>query len=91
MDIMFTKPELATSLIFKSKKSEKPPLDKIQVERMLQYMGKQYVRNWDMKTFTLKANQKCRVSCTKPTTTSEESEDNSPQSKCGDDNSSDQE
>ena len=38
MDMMFTKAELASSLLFKSKKSEKPELDPIRVQRMLGYM-----------------------------------------------------
>ena len=62
MDIMFTKEELASSLLFKSKKSDKPGLDKVRVERMLQYMEQRYGNSWDLKMFTLKANQKCRDS-----------------------------
>lgn len=60
LDIMFTKEELASSLLFKSKKSDKPGLDRARVERMLQYMERRYGKSWDIKTFTLKANQKCR-------------------------------
>lgn len=66
MDIMFTKAELSSSLLFKSKKSKKPSLDKVRVERMLQYMEQRYGLTWDLKTFTGKANQKCRDSLPKP-------------------------
>lgn len=62
IDILFTKSELASSLLFKSKKSEKPGLDKVRVERMLGYIEKRYGGNWDIKLLTMKANQKCRDS-----------------------------
>lgn len=39
MDVLFTKEELAMSLLFKSKKSEKPGLDRERVEKVLgEYM-----------------------------------------------------
>ena len=62
MDIFFTKEELATSLLFKSKKSDKPALDKERVEKILRLIDKRYDTKWDLKTLTAKANQKCRDS-----------------------------
>ena len=57
MDVLFTKEELASSLIFQSKKSDKPALDPQRVQQLLNF-----VDNWDLKTLTAKANQKCRDS-----------------------------
>lgn len=62
MDILFTKEELSSSLLFKSKKSEKPGLDQERVAKLLSFMDKRYGDHWDIKTFTGKANQKCRDS-----------------------------
>lgn len=59
LDIFFTK---ATSLLFKSKKSDKPELNQEKVQQLLSCIEKRYGRNWDIKTFTTKANQKCRDS-----------------------------
>jgi len=61
MDILFTKEELSKSLLFKSKKSEKPGLDQERVAKLLSLVDKRYDQ-WDIKTFTSKANQKCRDS-----------------------------
>ena len=62
MDVLFTKEELASSLLFKSKKSEKPGLDGERVQRLLGLLDKRYGDQWDLKTFSAKANQKCRDS-----------------------------
>ena len=62
MDIFFTREELATSLMFKSKKSDKPALNQAKVERILGYVEKKYGDSWDIKTLRSKANQKCRDS-----------------------------
>ena len=62
MDSLFTKEELSGSLLFKSKKSEKPGLDEEKVQRMISLMEKRYPKGWDLKSFTAKANQKCRDS-----------------------------
>ncbi len=63
MDVYFTKEELAKSLVFKSKKSSKPPLDPKKVEQILKLIVKRFGdKSWDMKTLTLKMNQKCRDS-----------------------------
>ena len=61
MDTLFTKEELGTSLLFKSKKSCKPGLDGKRVQQMLNLIEKRYKADtWDLKTLTAKANQKCR-------------------------------
>lgn len=62
MDMLFSKEELSSALLFKSKKSAKPGLDKERVEKLLSYVEKRYGKNWDMKMLTSKANQKCRDS-----------------------------
>ncbi len=62
MDILFTKEELSKSLLFKSKKSDKPSLEQERVSRLLGYIDKRYGDQWDVKCFTSKANQKCRDS-----------------------------
>lgn len=60
MDQLFTKEEMGESLLFKSKKSDKPGLDEQRVQKLLSYVEKRYSNGWDMKTLTAKANQKCR-------------------------------
>lgn len=60
LDSLFTKEELSSSLLFKSKKSEKPALDRERVEKLLSCIDKRYSDNWDLKVLTSKANQKCR-------------------------------
>ena len=62
MDVLFTKEELSKSLIFASKKSSKPGLDKKKVEEMLGEIDRKFGDKWDIKIFTAKANQKCRDS-----------------------------
>ena len=62
MDILFTKEELASSLLFSSKKSTKPELDKKRVETMLTHIDRRFGKDWDIKILTSKANQKCRDS-----------------------------
>ena len=42
LDILFTKEEQGTSLLFKSKKSEKPGLDHERVEKLLALVEKRY-------------------------------------------------
>ena len=60
MEVLFTKEEMATSLLFASKKSEKQPLDRERVEKMLSLIEQRYGKTeWDLKTLTAKANQKC--------------------------------
>ena len=60
LDILFTKEELQSSLLFKSKKSEKPCLDQSRVEKMMRLIERRYGNEWDVKTLTSKVNQKCR-------------------------------
>lgn len=62
LDIFFTKDELASSLLFKSKKSTKQALDHGKVEKLLGCIRKRYGDEWDLKSFTQKTNQKCRDS-----------------------------
>ena len=60
MDLLFTKEELSKALLFSSKKSEKPGLDKERVSKLMTFIDKRFSDEWDIKTFTAKANQKCR-------------------------------
>ena len=60
LDALFTKDELKGSLLFKSKKSDKPALDQQRVEKLLGCIDKRFGEKWDIKKFTAKANQKCR-------------------------------
>ena len=62
MDVLFTKEELCKLLLFDSKKSIKPGLDKKKVEEMLGEIDRKFGDKWDIKIFTAKANQKCRDS-----------------------------
>lgn len=88
MDTYFSREELGKSLLFESKKSEKPGLDETKVCKIFgklfdvnmcqlhdcflsiylctECMEKRYGTEWDIKTFTQKANQKCRDSVVKP-------------------------
>lgn len=65
MDMLFTKDELAGSLLFPSGKSNKPSLDSKKVQTMMGLIRKRYGDQWNIKLLTSKANQKCRD--TKPT------------------------
>jgi hypothetical protein len=59
MDVLFSKEELGSSLLFQSKKSSKPGLDAEKVAQLLKCVQKRYKDSeWDMKTLTSKANQK---------------------------------
>ena len=60
LDILFTNEELATSLLFQSKKSKRAGLDKERVETMLQLIEKRYGSEWDLRVLTQKVNQKYR-------------------------------
>lgn len=66
MDVLFTKEELAGSLMFESGKSNRSPLDKERVNRLFKMIEEKYKddrtykKEWDMKVFVSKANQKCR-------------------------------
>ena len=60
LDILFTKEELSTSLLFKSKKSERLGLDQERVEKMLKLIERRYGNEWDLRTLMQKVNQKCR-------------------------------
>ena len=60
MDILFTTKEMSESLLFSSKKSEKLGLDRNRVSLLMNFMDKRYGKDWDLRTFQNKANQKCR-------------------------------
>ena len=68
MDVLFTKEEMAGSLLLESKLSTKPGLDKEHVNKLFELIedkfkdSKSYRKNWNPKVFILKANQKCRDS-----------------------------
>ena len=62
LDILFTKEELGSSLLMKSKKSEKPGLDSARVQQLLSLIDLRFGDKWDIKTLTMKCNQKCRDS-----------------------------
>ena len=62
MDLLFTKDELSSSLLFISKKSEKPGLDPQRVNQLLSILYTRYGTQWDLKLLVSKANQKCRDS-----------------------------
>ena len=60
LDVLFTKEELGSSLLFKTKKSEKPGLDSVKVEQLLRLVERRYGSDYDLKILTSKINQKCR-------------------------------
>ncbi len=61
MEVIFTKEEMANSLLFKSKKSSKPGLPPEKVSKFLSLLDKRYGSDsWDVKVLTSKVNQKCR-------------------------------
>ena len=62
LNILFTKEELAVSLLFKSKKGEKPGPEQRRVENMLRLIEKRFENDWDLRTLSQKVNQKCRDS-----------------------------
>ena len=49
LDILFTKEELAGSLLFSSKKSNKPGLDSQKVEQLLNLIERRYGNDFDIK------------------------------------------
>lgn len=60
LDMLFTKDELADSLLFQSPKSMKSALDTQRVQRLIGLVNKRYGDNWTIKLLTAKVNQKCR-------------------------------
>ena len=60
MDMLFTKDELAGSLLFQSSKSGKAALDAKRVQYLIGLVNKRYGDGWNMKMLVAKANQKCR-------------------------------
>eukprot|EP00731_Ephydatia_muelleri_P010460 Em0005g1046a len=63
LDMLFSRAELSSSLLFKSTKSERGVLDPTKVSRIIDIMNKRYNQTeWNMAKFVSKANQKCRDS-----------------------------
>ena len=60
LEVIFTKKELAESLLFKSKKSSKPGLPVEKVQQYLTTVDNRFGGYWDLKKLTSKVNQKCR-------------------------------
>ena len=66
LDALFDKDELANSLMFESTKSDKAPLNKDRVTKLFKLIDEKfkhdekYKKDWDIKLFVRKANQKCR-------------------------------
>ena len=50
MDMYFSKEKLASALFFKSKKNEKPGLDRDRVDQPFKFKDKCY-NDWDLKVF----------------------------------------
>ena len=72
LDLLFTKEEQAGSLMFKSKKSEKPALDEQKVAQLIELVQLRFGNDWNMKTLQAKVNQKCRDSKVMSTCTQKE-------------------
>ena len=64
LDMLFTRDELGKSLLYQAKKSDKPALDAVKVERLMLLVSKHYGDrdDWDEQTLIKKMNQKCRDS-----------------------------
>ena len=68
MDVLFDKEEMSTSLLFKpsSTKSRKSGLNEEKVQKLFELIAEKfkdnefYKKEWNMKLFINKANQKCR-------------------------------
>lgn len=60
LEVIFTKKELAESLLFQSKKSSKPGLPVDKVQQYLASIDERFGKDWDLKILTSKVNQKCR-------------------------------
>lgn len=82
LDMLFTREELAKSLLYKTKKSDKPALDAAKVERLIFLVNKRYKSkdDWDENALVKKLNQKCRDSVQK---VKQEKEETNSQEKTG--------
>lgn len=68
MDVLFDKEEMSTSLLFQlsSTKSDKSGLNEDKVQKLFELISEKfkdsetYKKEWNMKLFISKANQKCR-------------------------------
>ena len=67
LDMLFSKEELGKSLLFQTKKSNKPALNHAKVERLISLVNKRFGHkdDWDEQTLVSKLNQKCRDSVPK--------------------------
>lgn len=81
MDNMFEREEMYRSLLFKSDKSKKPPLNPEKVNLIFKLIDdrfkydKDYKKNWDDRIFVRKENQKCRDSMRVAPTKKEKNEE----------------
>ena len=60
LDVLFSKDEMVGRLLVKSKRSEKPVLDKTRVDLMFSLIDKRFGTNWNTGILAGKCNQKCR-------------------------------
>ena len=58
LDILFTKEEQSSSLLFTSKRSPKQALEKSKVKKLLSLVKEKYKDGWDMKIFICKNKPK---------------------------------
>lgn len=74
LDMLFSKNELRGSLLFGSKKSNKPGLDGDRVAKLLAFVENKWgstAYDFDVKKFAIKVNQKCRDAQLQHTTASQ--------------------
>jgi len=76
LDVLFSKEELVGCLMVKSKRSEKPGLDKRRIDLLCSLIDKRYGTKWDMSVLVGKINQKCRDAENYFSSSSSESDDN---------------
>ena len=60
LDVLFSKEQLVGKLMSKSKRSDKPPLDKNKIELLCTLIDKRFGTGWDYGVLQNKINQKCR-------------------------------
>ena len=58
--VLFSKEQLVVKLMYQSKRSDKPGLDKKKVEFLCSLIDKCFGSDWDMSLLVSKVNQKCR-------------------------------
>ena len=61
LDHFFTKEELGSSIAFQTTRSEKTLLNQEKMRHLIELMERRCPeKDWDINTFAMKANQKCR-------------------------------